>query len=63
MQVPDFFYNSGGSVPISQLMLLILILFSFTFLFDIIFLFLNYFTWQCLPLINTWRRIKKAQVW
>jgi hypothetical protein len=40
----------------------VVILFGFTFLFDLVFIFLNYYTWQRLPLINTWRRIKNAQV-
>ncbi|KAG1655108.1 hypothetical protein FOA52_015846 [Chlamydomonas sp. UWO 241] len=61
--VPNRFFDANGSVPFTQIVLVVTILFSFTFLFDLIFIFLNYYTWQCLPLVNTWRRIKNAQGW
>jgi hypothetical protein len=48
---------------VKTLLSLIAILFAFTFIFDLIFLFLNYYTTQSLPIINTWRRIKKAGMW
>ncbi|GAX77988.1 hypothetical protein CEUSTIGMA_g5430.t1 [Chlamydomonas eustigma] len=61
--VPNTFFNNGGGYPVQTLLSLIAILFAFTFLFDLIFLFLNYYTSENLPIINTWRRIKKAGFW
>ena len=62
-QVPNTFFDNGGGYPVKTLLSLIALLFGFTCVFDVAFLLLNYYTTQCLPLIMTWRRIKKAQLW
>eukprot|EP00955_Chlamydomonas_euryale_P094962 364904-Chlamydomonas_euryale.AAC.2 len=61
--VPNSFYNASGKAGAGYVIVLIVILFSFTVIFDITFLLLNYYMWQRLPLINTWRRIKASQGW
>lgn len=61
--MPNTFFNNGGTYPVQTLFALIALLLAFTITFDLIFYFLNYHAWQCLPLINTWRRIKKSQGW
>jgi hypothetical protein len=45
-QVPNTFFNNGGSYPAKTLLSLIAMLFLFTCIFDIAFIFINYYTTQ-----------------
>ena len=59
--VPNTFYNNGGAYPVKTLVTMVLMMLAFTWAGDLVFVMVNYFWGQRLPVIYTWRRIKDGR--